>query len=114
MAMLIGSDKLKPTSFQAITMRAKHTALFFLYLLLIAVDSSLASEARSPAPVSDATPQASTATPAPSQPSTLKASQPPALDDAALTAPGLGRAFEAFQPSEAISADNAVPFPTNI
>lgn len=42
------------------------------------------------------------------------ASPQPAPDNAALTATGLGTAFEAFQPSEAISADNAVPFPTNI
>jgi len=114
MAMLIGSDKLKPTSFQAITMRAKHTALFFFVSSLDCGRFEPCQRGSQPSAVSDATPQASTATPAPSQPSTLKASQPPALDDAALTAPGLGRAFEAFQPSEAISADNAVPFPTNI
>ena len=44
----------------------------------------------------------------------VEAAQSPTLDDAALKAPALGTAFEAFQPSEAISADNAVPFPTNI
>ena len=119
--MAMRSDKLKMTLFQAAFMHVKLTMLFAFCVLLPGqvlaaspATSSPVSEAPSPAPVSDATPQASTATPAPSQPSTLKASQPPALDDAALTAPDLGRAFEAFQPSEAISADNAVPFPTNI
>lgn len=31
-----------------------------------------------------------------------------------LTDPNIGRALEAFKPSESISADNAVPFPVNI
>ena len=49
-----------------------------------------------------------------SQTKALDAAQAPTLDDAALKAPRLGTALEAFQPSEAISADNAVPFPINI
>ena len=115
MAMAMRSDKLKRTLFQAAFMHVKLTMLFAFCVLLpgqvLAASpaaSSPVSEAPSPAPVDGAAPTA------PGQPSTLDASQPPALDDAALTAPDLGRAFEAFQPSEAISADNAVPFPTNI
>ena len=113
MAMAMRSDKLNMTLFQAAFMHAKLTILFAFCVLLpgqvLAASpaaSSPVSEAPSPAPVDGAAP--------PGQPSTLDASQPPALDDAALTAPDLDRAFEAFQPSEAISADNAVPFPTNI
>ena len=39
---------------------------------------------------------------------------PPAPNAAQLKARGLGAAFEKFNPSEAISADNAVPFPIDI
>ena len=39
---------------------------------------------------------------------------PPAPDAAQLKTRGLGAAFEKFNPSEAISADNAVPFPIDI
>ena len=118
MAMAMRSDKLKLTLFQAAFMHAKLTMLFAFCVLLpgqfLAASSaapSPVSEAASSVPVAGAAPQAPTAS---SQPRTPDASQPPAVDDAALTAPDLGRAFEAFQPSEAISADNAVPFPTNI
>lgn len=121
MAMPNRSDKLKMTPFQAPAMRPKLTMLFALCFLLmggalaaIAAEPSLAGEARDAAPVVGATSPASAAIAAPNQPSAPDASQQPEIDDAALTAPGLGSAFEAFQPSEAISADNAVPFPTNI
>ena len=113
--MAMRSDKLNMTLFQAAFMHAKLTILFAFCVLLpgqvLAASpaaSSPVSEAPSPAPVDGAAPIA------PSQLRTPDASQPPTVDDAALTAPDLGRAFEAFQPSEAISADNAVPFPTNI
>lgn len=107
-----------------------------------AAEPNLANEARGAAPVAETAPLASTATAVASQPAALQAvseassaavgealgeagseavseassaaSPQPAPDNAALTATGLGTAFEAFQPSEAISADNAVPFPTNI
>jgi hypothetical protein len=38
----------------------------------------------------------------------------PAPKAAQLKTRGLGAAFEKFNPSEAISADNAVPFPIDI
>ena len=38
----------------------------------------------------------------------------PAPNAAQLKSRGLGAAFEKFNPSEAISADNAVPFPIDI
>ena len=121
MAMSMRSDKLKVTLFQAFVMRAKFTVLFALCILLAclavaarAAETSLANQDLSAAPVVGTSVQAPAALPASSQPSALDASQQPVLDDAALTAPGLSRAFEAFQPSEAISADNAVPFPNNI
>ena len=38
----------------------------------------------------------------------------PAPNAAQLKTRGLGAAFEKFNPSEAISADNAVPFPIDI
>ena len=107
-----------------------------------AAEPNLANEARGAAPVAETAPLASTATAVASQPAALQAvseassaavgealgeagseavseassaaSPQPAPDNADLTATGLGTAFEAFQPSEAISADNAVPFPTNI
>ena len=116
--MAMRSDKLKRTLFQAAFMHAKLTMLFAFCVLLPAQvlaaspgALSPASEAPSPAPVAGAAPQAPTA---PSQPRTLDTSQPPALDDAALTAPGLGRAPQIFQPSQAINVDKPVSFPSNI
>ncbi len=121
MAMAMRSDKLKSIQCRASCMRANLTMLFAVCVLLPAqvvaaspATSSPASAAPNPAPAADPTPQALNTTAAPSQSSALDAAQQPVPDDATLTAPGLGRAFEAFQPSEAISADNAVPFPTNI
>ena len=46
-------------------------------------------------------------------PSDAKAPRP-APNAAQLKTRGLGAAFEKFNPSEAISADNAVPFPIDI
>ena len=119
--MAMRSDKLNMTLFQAAFMHVKLTMLFAFCVLLPGqvlaaspATSSPASAAPNPAPAADPTPQALNTTAAPSQSSALDAAQQPVPDDATLTAPGLGRAFEAFQPSEAISADNAVPFPTNI
>jgi hypothetical protein len=122
MAMSMRSDKLKVTLFQAFAMRAKSAVLFALSILLTclavaarAAETNLANQDLSAAPVVGTTLQAPPAAlPTSNQPSTLDAAQQPVLDDAALTAPGLSRAFEAFQPSEAISADNAVPFPNTI
>ena len=48
------------------------------------------------------------------QPQTDAKTPPPAPDAAQLKTRGLGAAFEKFNPSEAISADNAVPFPIDI
>ena len=48
------------------------------------------------------------------QPQTDAKTPPPAPDAAQLKTRGLGTAFEKFNPSEAISADNAVPFPIDI
>ena len=115
MAMAMRSDKLKVTLFQAAFMHVKLTMLFAFCVLLpgqvLAASpaaSSPVSEAPSPAPVDGAAPTA------PGQPSTLDASQSPALDDAALTAPDLGRAPQIFQPSQAINVDKPVSFPSNI
>ena len=71
--------------------------------------------------------QGPTATPAPAtagdpSPPSAEMEQPqsdakaprPAPNAAQLKTRGLGAAFEKFNPSEAISADNAVPFPIDI
>ena len=71
--------------------------------------------------------QGPTATPAPAtagdpSPRSAEMEQPqsdakaprPAPNAAQLKTRGLGAAFEKFNPSEAISADNAVPFPIDI
>ena len=71
--------------------------------------------------------QGPTATPAPAtagdpSPRSAEMEQPqsdakaprPAPNAAQLKTRGLGAAFEKFNPSEAISADNAVPFPVDI
>ena len=73
------------------------------------------------------TEQGPTATPAPAtagepSPPSAQMEQPqsdattprPAPNAAQLKSRGLGAAFEKFNPSEAISADNAVPFPIDI
>ena len=73
------------------------------------------------------TTQGPTATPAPAtagapSPPSAQMEQPqsdakaprPAPNAAQLKTRGLGAAFEKFNPSEAISADNAVPFPIDI
>jgi len=73
------------------------------------------------------TAQGPTATPAPTtagdpsapsvqmeQPQSNAKTPPPAPNAAQLKSRGLGAAFEKFNPSEAISADNAVPFPIDI
>ena len=73
------------------------------------------------------TAQGPTATPAPTtagdpsapsvqmeQPQSNAKTPPPAPNAAQLKTRGLGAAFEKFNPSEAISADNAVPFPIDI
>ena len=73
------------------------------------------------------TEQGPTATPAPAtagesslpsaqmeQPQSDAKTPPPAPNAAQLKTRGLGAAFEKFNPSEAISADNAVPFPIDI
>ena len=48
------------------------------------------------------------------QPQSDAKTPPPAPNAAQLKTRGLGAAFEKFNPSEAISADNAVPFPVDI
>ena len=71
--------------------------------------------------------QGPTATPAPAtvgdpshrsaemeQPQSDAKAPRPAPNAAQLKTRGLGAAFEKFNPSEAISADNAVPFPIDI
>jgi len=48
------------------------------------------------------------------QPQPDATTPPPAPNAAQLKSRGLGAAFEKFNPSEVISADNAVPFPIDI
>ncbi len=102
----------KPSSRQAI----------WLLLCTLLPLSSLMVEA-----AEQGTAQGPTATPAPAtagdpSPPPAQMEQPqsdaktprPAPNAAQLKTRGLGAAFEKFNPSEAISADNAVPFPIDI
>jgi hypothetical protein len=67
--------------------------------------ASLDEEQTASAPRQGASPQV---------PATAPTTDDPAPNPAVLNQPKLGTALENFKPSEAISADNAVPFPVNI
>ena len=84
--------------------------------------TSLIAEAAEQTPEQGSIPVSTPATmgdPSPSpenveQPQPAAKAPPPAPNAAQLKTHGLGSAFEKFNPSEAISADNAVPFPIDI
>ena len=116
MAVAVRSDKLLLTQLQVTVMRANVKALLALLILFFGLASAAAPSvaAQTATPPSVETKTSPAAAENGDQTKALDAAQAPTLDDAALKAPRLGTALEAFQPSEAISADNAVPFPINI
>ena len=119
MAVAVRSDKLLLIQLQVTLMRANVKALLALLMLFFGLANTSSAAAPSVAAQTATPPSVETKTsPAAAengdQTKALDAAQAPTLDDAALKAPRLGTALEAFQPSEAISADNAVPFPINI
>ena len=96
-------------------------ALWLMLCTLLTLSSLMVEAAE------QGTAQGPTATPAPTtagdpsapsaqmeQPQSGAKTPPPAPNAAQLKTRGLGAAFEKFNPSEAISADNAVPFPIDI
>ena len=96
-------------------------ALWLLLCTLLPLSSLIVEAAQ------QGTEQGPTATPAPAtasdpsppsaqmeQPQSDAKTPPPAPNATQLKTRGLGAAFEKFNPSEAISADNAVPFPIDI
>ena len=102
----------KPSSRQAIWL------LLCTLLPLSSLMVEAAEHGTAQGPTATATPP-TTGDPSPpsaqmEQPQSGAKTPPPAPNAAQLKSRGLGAAFEKFNPSEAISADNAVPFPIDI
>lgn len=119
--MVSDAGSVKITLHPNLWRRAMPLLTAFLKIVLLLTVGFIASNSlgAEPDPVAQTNAPKVTAV-APSAQATTSSNAPSATPEAepraqkSLTDPNIGRALEAFQPSESISADNAVPFPINI